>query len=49
MSSKSNFIFDSNSATKELKTYKCDILQSGIWYLPIHGRWITAGSDNVLR
>lgn len=49
MTSKSMFLFDSNSATAPLKTFKCDIIQQGIWYLPIHDRWITAGVDFVLR
>jgi WD40 repeat protein len=50
MASKSHFLIDTESATAPLKTFKCDSIQSGIWYLPIHNRWITAGgADHTLR
>ncbi len=36
-------------STKILKQFKNDVLQTGIWYLPLHKVWVTAGADFNLR
>ncbi len=31
------------------KSFKTDVLQTGIWFLPFHRLWITAGADYNIR
>lgn len=31
------------------KSFKMDVLLTGIWYLPVHRVWITAGGDYNIR
>ena len=47
MTTKSNYFFD-NASSKPLYQHKCDIIQSGVWYLPFHDLWVTAGADHIL-
>ena len=32
-----------------VKSFKQDVLQTGIWYMPLHKLWITAGADYNIR
>jgi len=34
---------------KFLKSLNAPCIQTGIWYLPKHKTWITAGKDNIIR
>lgn len=46
------FVFWENNMAQNpriLKTFKCDVLQTGVWYLPLHDMWITSGVDCNLR
>jgi hypothetical protein len=35
--------------SRVIKTFKQDVLQTGIWYLPVHKLWLTAGADYNIR
>ncbi|KRW99211.1 WD40-repeat-containing domain [Pseudocohnilembus persalinus] len=43
------FFWETSLSTKILKQFKLDVLLTGIWYLPIHNIWITAGGDYNIR
>ncbi|EAR91938.2 WD domain, G-beta repeat protein (macronuclear) [Tetrahymena thermophila SB210] len=50
VTSKKQLIFWENSfSQKVLKSAKLDVLQTGIWYLPLHQIWVTAGDDFNLK
>ena len=43
------FFWENSFNHRILKTFKTDVLQTGIWYLEQHGKWLTAGADYNLR
>ena len=44
------YMYENNIlAKRDIFKQKCDVLQSGIWYLENHKVWITAGADYALR
>ena len=40
---------NNQSSRREVFKQKCDVLQTGIWYLENHKVWIAAGADYALR
>jgi len=50
VTSKKQIIFwEANYTQKLIKSSKLDVLQTGIWYLPLHKMWVTAGDDFNIR
>ncbi|EGR30073.1 hypothetical protein IMG5_143010 [Ichthyophthirius multifiliis] len=43
------FLWENNLTTKPIKNFVVDVLQTGIWYLPIQKLWISAGADYNIR
>ncbi|EGR28930.1 hypothetical protein IMG5_166500 [Ichthyophthirius multifiliis] len=43
------YFWENNLSMRCIKIFKHDVLQTGIFYLPIHKMWITAGADYNIR
>lgn len=43
------FFFELNGGNRMIKSFKVDVLQTGIWYLKDYKTWMTAGADFNLR
>jgi FOG: WD40 repeat len=48
MSDRRLIVWENNPSKREVINKKIDVLQTGVWYLPNHKIWVTAGSDHSL-